>query len=108
MAVRRPIFRSAETAAHISQQHNVHSISLPQIMPEQDAKPVAEKAQLSMDKQLTADAFSNEPLLMENKDRFVLFPIQHNDIWQFYKKHEASILDRRGDRHERRPRGLER
>ena len=31
-----------------------------------------------------------EPLLMENKDRFVLFPIQHDDIWQFYKKHEAS------------------
>ena len=34
---------------------------------------------------------SNEPLLTENKDRFVIFPIQHNDIWQFYKKHEASF-----------------
>ncbi|MCB0795739.1 MAG: ribonucleotide-diphosphate reductase subunit beta [Flavobacteriales bacterium] len=33
----------------------------------------------------------NEPLLKENKDRFVLFPIQHDDIWQFYKKHEASF-----------------
>lgn len=32
-----------------------------------------------------------EPILMENKDRFVLFPIQHNDIWQFYKKAEASF-----------------
>ncbi|HMW95968.1 MAG TPA: ribonucleotide-diphosphate reductase subunit beta, partial [Flavobacteriales bacterium] len=34
---------------------------------------------------------ANEPLLKENKDRFVIFPIQHNDIWSFYKKHEASF-----------------
>jgi len=32
-----------------------------------------------------------EPILKENKDRFVLFPITHNDIWQFYKKAEASF-----------------
>jgi ribonucleoside-diphosphate reductase beta chain len=32
-----------------------------------------------------------EPILRENKDRFVLFPIQHNDIWEFYKKAEASF-----------------
>ena len=32
-----------------------------------------------------------EPILQENKDRFVLFPIQHDDIWQFYKKAEASF-----------------
>ncbi|MGO3706371.1 MAG: ribonucleoside-diphosphate reductase small subunit [Mesonia hippocampi] len=32
-----------------------------------------------------------EPILADNKDRFVIFPIQHNDIWQFYKKAEASF-----------------
>lgn len=32
-----------------------------------------------------------EPILKENKDRFVLFPILHNDIWSFYKKAEASF-----------------
>ncbi len=32
-----------------------------------------------------------EPILKENKGRFVLFPIQHNDIWEFYKKAEASF-----------------
>lgn len=32
-----------------------------------------------------------EPILKVNKDRFVLFPIKHNDIWQFYKKAEASF-----------------
>ena len=32
-----------------------------------------------------------EPILKENKNRFVLFPIVHNDIWEFYKKAEASF-----------------
>ncbi len=32
-----------------------------------------------------------EPILAENKDRFVLFPIVHNDIWKFYKHAEASF-----------------
>jgi ribonucleoside-diphosphate reductase beta chain len=32
-----------------------------------------------------------EPILVENKNRFVLFPIQHDDIWQMYKKAEASF-----------------
>ncbi|WP_268123271.1 ribonucleotide-diphosphate reductase subunit beta [Roseivirga pacifica] len=40
-----------------------------------------------MSNQTTTD----EPLLKENKDRFVLFPITHDDIWQFYKKAEASF-----------------
>ncbi|WP_340076025.1 ribonucleotide-diphosphate reductase subunit beta [Leptobacterium sp. I13] len=30
-----------------------------------------------------------EPILQENKDRFVIFPIQHHDIWDWYKKQEA-------------------
>lgn len=32
-----------------------------------------------------------EPLLVEDPNRFVLFPIAHDDIWQFYKKSEASF-----------------
>ena len=32
-----------------------------------------------------------EPILRENPNRFVLFPIQHDDIWNFYKKSEASF-----------------
>lgn len=30
-----------------------------------------------------------EPLLQENPRRFVMFPIEHSDIWQFYKKAEG-------------------
>ena len=29
-----------------------------------------------------------EPILTENKDRFVLFPIKHNEIWEMYKTAE--------------------
>eukprot|EP00571_Detonula_confervacea_P013073 CAMPEP_0172310740 /NCGR_PEP_ID=MMETSP1058-20130122/12663_1 /TAXON_ID=83371 /ORGANISM="Detonula confervacea, Strain CCMP 353" /LENGTH=408 /DNA_ID=CAMNT_0013023675 /DNA_START=30 /DNA_END=1256 /DNA_ORIENTATION=- len=32
-----------------------------------------------------------EPLLRENPSRFVLFPIEDNEIWQMYKKAEASF-----------------
>jgi len=34
---------------------------------------------------------ANEPILKENPNRFVLFPIEHNDIWDIYKKAEASF-----------------
>ncbi|XP_059613091.1 ribonucleoside-diphosphate reductase subunit M2 isoform X2 [Phlebotomus argentipes] len=32
-----------------------------------------------------------EPLLRENPRRFVVFPIQYHDIWEMYKKAEASF-----------------
>ncbi len=40
---------------------------------------------------LPADMEIMEPILKENPDRFVLFPIVHDDIWNFYKKQEASF-----------------
>ena len=32
-----------------------------------------------------------EKILKDNPNRFVIFPIQYDDIWQFYKKAEASF-----------------
>ncbi len=32
-----------------------------------------------------------EPLLQENPNRFVIFPIKYNDVWEFYKKAMASF-----------------
>merc|ERR1719443_1260218 len=32
-----------------------------------------------------------DPMLKENPNRWVMFPIQHPDIWEMYKKHEASF-----------------
>ena len=34
---------------------------------------------------------SKEPLLIENTKKFVIFPIEHNDLWEFYKMAEASF-----------------
>jgi len=33
----------------------------------------------------------SDPLLVENPRRWVMFPIQHPQVWEMYKKHEASF-----------------
>lgn len=33
----------------------------------------------------------NESILQKNNNRFVIFPIKHHDIWEMYKKQEASF-----------------
>ncbi|XP_004696082.2 ribonucleoside-diphosphate reductase subunit M2 [Echinops telfairi] len=38
-----------------------------------------------------ASSVEDEPLLKENPRRFVVFPIEYHDIWQMYKKAEASF-----------------
>lgn len=35
--------------------------------------------------------YDEEPLLQDNPNRFVLFPIQYPDIWKAYKKHSAAF-----------------
>ena len=32
-----------------------------------------------------------EKILKENPNRFVIFPIEHNDIWEFYQQHQAAF-----------------
>ena len=46
---------------------------------------------VDLKKDLSKDISLEEPILKENPNRFVLFPIQHSDIWEMYKKQEASI-----------------
>jgi ribonucleoside-diphosphate reductase beta chain len=47
--------------------------------------------QLAIDAVLPENTAVVEPILEDNPNRFVLFPIQHDDIWNFYKKSEASF-----------------
>ncbi|KAL4940898.1 hypothetical protein BDV06DRAFT_195640 [Aspergillus oleicola] len=54
------------------------------LMAEKPAEPT--KAQLNIQ-----EIEANEPLLQENPHRFVLFPIKYHEIWQMYKKAEASF-----------------
>ena len=32
-----------------------------------------------------------EKILIENPNRFVIFPIEHHDIWEYYKMHQAAL-----------------
>ncbi len=41
------------------------------------------------DKNTGTSTALREPILEDNPNRFVLFPIQHHDIWQWYKNSEA-------------------
>ncbi|CAG0897268.1 unnamed protein product [Darwinula stevensoni] len=45
----------------------------------------------SSHKGIVASHIEDEPLLRENPNRFVIFPIQYHDIWKMYKKAEASF-----------------
>ena len=38
-----------------------------------------------------SQSVQEEPILKENKDRFVILPINYPKIWEQYKKHEASF-----------------
>jgi ribonucleoside-diphosphate reductase beta chain len=38
-----------------------------------------------------SNTLPEEPILRENKDRFVLFPIRQHEIWKYYKQAEASF-----------------
>jgi ribonucleoside-diphosphate reductase beta chain len=47
---------------------------------------------VNLESMLTTTSITNEePILIENSNRFVLFPIEHDDIWQMYKDQQASI-----------------
>ena len=43
------------------------------------------------EKPTKTEQFQDEPLLRENPRRFVMFPIEYQDIWKMYKKAEASF-----------------
>ena len=40
-----------------------------------------------------------EPILSENSQRFTMFPIKYNAVWEFYKKAEASFWTGKYGRH---------
>lgn len=52
---------------------------------------IEEKKELMLEDVIPENSRVVEPILEENKNRFVLFPIKHDDIWAFYKKQEASF-----------------
>lgn len=62
-------------------------------MTEEDLKTDRKRTNSIFIKHESADVFNpeDEPLLAENDNRFVLFPIKYHDIWDMYKKALASF-----------------
>jgi len=56
-----------------------------------DAKHAEKKQETPVQHQEEKQELMEEPLLKENPQRFVLFPIKYHEIWQMYKKAEASF-----------------
>merc|ERR1712036_119423 len=52
--------------------------------------PVAESNVSEISKQFRK-LEESDPLLMDNPHRWVMFPIQYPEVWEMYKKHEASF-----------------
>lgn len=44
-----------------------------------------EKVATDIDRLIPHGAIADEPILRENPDRFVIFPLQHHDLWELYK-----------------------
>ncbi len=55
------------------------------------AEVTPKNSDTAIHEETTENTNSLEPILAENKDRFVLFPIVHDDIWKFYKQAAASF-----------------
>merc|ERR1719246_211483 len=53
--------------------------------------PVSSDAPVSRISAEYRELEKTDPLLQENPRRWVMFPIQHPQIWEMYKKHEASF-----------------
>jgi len=57
----------------------------------EETSKTAEDREVKLDEVLTENTTLEEPILKENDNIFVLFPIEHDDIWAEYKKQEASF-----------------
>lgn len=55
----------------------------------QQVRPSQAESQYTYEEVTQTQGNQVEPLLQENPDRFVLFPIQYQDIWDMYKKQMA-------------------
>lgn len=58
--------------------------------PEADEQPTATTKTISeFKKRELSGMLKEEPLLRDNENRFVLFPIEHHEVWEMYKKAEV-------------------
>ncbi|KHJ32689.1 putative ribonucleotide reductase small subunit [Erysiphe necator] len=75
-----------QSSISLSPSTNEQIISLPSNKPcvDESKSPVVTASKLRPEE-------ADEPLLQENPNRFVIFPIKYHEIWHMYKKAEASF-----------------
>jgi ribonucleoside-diphosphate reductase subunit M2 len=79
--IKKPAFNTSD------KENNPDTTSTESIGAKESNKTDEKASAAAMIKAAEAD----EPLLQENPQRFVLFPIKYHEIWQMYKKAEASF-----------------
>ncbi|KAI1281467.1 ribonucleoside-diphosphate reductase small subunit [Xylaria sp. FL0933] len=80
-----------ENAAFDADVHTLaNQIDSDQPTPEKVKEQPKEEPKVAVAPGIKAEE-ADEPLLQENPQRFVLFPIKYHEIWQMYKKAEASF-----------------
>ncbi|CAJ0967807.1 unnamed protein product [Ranitomeya imitator] len=67
------------------------SLSNTRILASKTARKIFQEAETELVVKPKQQRIEDEPLLRENPHRFVIFPIKYHDIWQMYKKAEASF-----------------
>ncbi|XP_007195720.2 ribonucleoside-diphosphate reductase subunit M2 isoform X1 [Balaenoptera acutorostrata] len=67
------------------------SLSGTRVLASKTARRIFQEPAEPQNPKLCAPSVEEEPLLKENPRRFVIFPIEYHDIWQMYKKAEASF-----------------
>ena len=65
----------AEMALTVTEVTNTHAVKAQKTRVSEEFKELEKK----------------DPLLKENPRRWVMFPLQHPEVWEMYKKHEASF-----------------
>ncbi|XP_069053301.1 ribonucleoside-diphosphate reductase subunit M2 [Lepisosteus oculatus] len=81
---------SKMSAASLTDKENTPpSLSSTRVLASKTARRIFEDA--GNEPKAEKRTVEDEPLLRENPRRFVIFPIEYHDIWQMYKKAEASF-----------------
>ncbi|XP_040283407.1 ribonucleoside-diphosphate reductase subunit M2 [Bufo bufo] len=75
----------------VDKENTPPSLSNTRILASKTARKIFQEAETDSVKTKQNQSIQDEPLLRDNPNRFVIFPIQYHDIWQMYKKAEASF-----------------
>uniref|UniRef100_A0A667WXM2 Ribonucleoside-diphosphate reductase subunit M2 n=1 Tax=Myripristis murdjan TaxID=586833 RepID=A0A667WXM2_9TELE len=97
LAARSPLSNNENTISaqvgkislHVDKENTPPSLSTTRILASKTARKIFDDTEVSPPTKKSST--EEEPLLKENPRRFVIFPIQYHDIWQMYKKAEASF-----------------